>query len=184
MNRTTGGAGRYSLVAMAFHWILAILIGLNFAGAWASEELPRAERLVAMNGHKAMGITILLLTVARIGWRLAHNPPALLDSLKAWEIALAKVVHALAYAFMLAVPLAGWAMHSAASKGAPVAVFGLFSMPALPVGTDKPTIGLFHELHETFASLLLALAVVHVLAALKHMAVDRDGTMRRMLPWG
>ena len=184
MNKTTGGAGRYSLVAMAFHWILAILISLNFMGAWASEDLPKAERLVAMNGHKAMGITILLLTLARIGWRLAHHPPALLDSLKAWEIALAKVVHALAYAFMLAVPLAGWAMHSAASKGAPVAMFDVFAMPALPVGTDKAAAGLFHELHETFATLLLALIAVHVLAAIKHVALDRDGTMRRMVPWG
>lgn len=184
MSSFSDKAGRYSLVAMAFHWILAILIGLNFFGAWASEDLPKAEQAVAMGGHKAMGITILLLTVLRIVWRFTNRPPALLDSLKAWEIALAKVVHGLAYAFMLAVPLAGWAMHSAFSKGAPVSVFNLFSMPALPVGHDKATAGLFHELHETFATLLLLLIVVHVLAAIKHIAIDRDGTMRRMLPWG
>ena len=184
MKTTMGGAGRYSLVAMAFHWILAILIGLNFMGAWLSEDLPKVERVQAMAGHKAMGITILLLTVLRILWRATRRPPDLLDSLKAWEIALAKVVHGLAYGFMLAVPLAGWALHSAAAGGGAVDVFGFFAMPALPVGTDRLAQGLFHELHETFATVLLALIVLHVLAAAKHIAIDRDGTLRRIVPWG
>ena len=177
-------AGRYSAVAMLLHWLLAALIGLNFLGAWMAEDAAKAEKMQMMAGHKAMGLTILILTLIRILWRVLRRPPALLDSLKAWEIALARVTHALFYFLMLAIPLAGWALHSAFSGGEPVSLFGLFSLPGLPVGTDKASIGMFHELHEVFASLMLLLIVLHVAAALKHAVLDRDGTMRRMLPWG
>ena len=84
---------------------------------------------------------------------------------------------------MLAVPLAGWSLHSAATSGKPVTIFGLVEVPALPVGSDKPTVGMFHDLHETFATLLLVLLVLHVAAALKHALIDRDGTLRRMMPF-
>lgn len=180
----SGGAGRYSLVAMLLHWLLAVMIALNFVGAWLAEDVPKAEKMQMMAGHKAMGITILLLTVLRILWRVTKRPPALLDSLKAWEIALARVTHALFYFLLLAIPLAGWALHSAASGGAPVQVFGLFAMPPLPVGSDAASRDIFHELHEAFATLMLFLMAMHVAAAFKHVLIDRDGTMRRMLPWG
>ena len=106
-------AGRYSAVAMLLHWLLAALIGLNFLGAWMAEDAAKAEKMQMMAGHKAMGLTILILTLIRILWRVLRRPPALLDSLKAWEIALARVTHALFYFLMLAIPLAGWALHSA-----------------------------------------------------------------------
>jgi cytochrome b561 len=176
-------AARYSRGAMALHWIIALLIVLNFIGAWEAEDLEGAEKAYAMAGHKAFGITILTLTVLRIVWRFTHKPPPLLESLKAWEAAFAKVTHSLFYFLMLAVPLAGWSLHSAASNGKPVAIFGLTQVPALPVGSDKPTVGMFHDLHETFATLLLVLLVLHVAAALKHALIDRDGTLRRMVPF-
>ncbi len=181
---TTNQAVRYSRGAILLHWLIALLIIGNFIGAWVSEDLPRDERMVMMGYHKATGVVILLLTLARIGWRLINPPPPLLDTLKAWEAALAKVTHALFYALMLAVPLAGLGLHSAFSKGKPVSLFGLFDFPALPVGADKPTIGLFHELHEVTATAMLVLLGIHVLAALKHQFLDRDGTLARMNPIG
>ena len=136
-----------------------------------------------MGNHKAIGIAILLLTIARITWRLTHKAPPLVESLKAWEAALARVTHGLFYFLMLAVPVAGWGLHSSFTKGGAVPIFGLFGFPALPVGTDKPTVGMFHEMHEVLATAMLALLVLHVLAALKHQFVDRDGTLRRILPF-
>lgn len=176
-------AARYSRGAIVLHWLIAVLIALNFAAAWVSEDMPKEAKLQVMGNHKAIGITILVLTVLRVLWRLVHKAPPLVETLKAWEAALARVTHAALYFVMLAVPLAGWGLHSAFSKGAPVGMFGLFGFPALPVGSDKPTIGMFHELHEVFATLMLVLLGLHVLAALKHQIVDKDDTLKRMVPW-
>lgn len=180
---TTAAAARYSRGAIAFHWAIALLIMFNFAAAWVSEDMPKEEAMQVMGNHKAIGITILLLSIGRIVWRITHRPPPLEESLKAWEAALAKVTHALFYFLIVAVPVAGWGLHSAASKGLPVSIFGLFGFPAMPVGSDKPTIGLFHEMHEVLATVMLVLLVLHILAALKHHFLDRDGTLRRMVPW-
>lgn len=178
---TTDSAVRYSRGAIILHWLIALMIIGNFIGAWVAEDLPRDEKMVMMGYHKATGILILILTLVRIGWRFTHRPPPLMETLKAWEAALAKVTHTLFYFLMLAVPVAGWGLHSAASKGKPVSIFGLFDVPALPLASDKPTIGLFHELHEVFATAMLALFVLHVAGALKHQFIDRDGSMQRML---
>lgn len=174
---------RYNRTAIALHWLIAVLILGNFVGAWLAEDLPKPDRMELMGYHKATGILILLLTLVRIVWRLVHKAPAMVETLKAWEVAVARVTHGLFYFLMLAVPFAGWGLHSAASKGKPVSMFGLFDMPALPVPSDKPTTGVFHEAHEVFATLLLALFVLHVAAALKHQFADKDATMRRMVPW-
>lgn len=180
---TTDGAARYSRGAIILHWLIALLIIGNFIGAWTAEDLPRDERIVIMGYHKANGVLILLLSLARIGWRFTHRPPPLVATLKTWEAALAKVTHTLFYGLMLAVPLAGLALHSAFGKGKPVSMFGLFDFPALPVATDKASIGLFGELHEATATAMLLLIGLHVAGALKHQFMDRDGTMARMLPF-
>ena len=180
---TTDSAARYSRGAIILHCVIALLIIGNFIGAWISEDLPRDERMVMMGYHKATGVIILLLTLVRIGWRLVNRPPALLDTLKTWEAALARVTHLLFYVLMVAVPLAGLGLHSAFGKGKPVSLFGLVDFPALPVGSDKSTIGLFHELHEVTATAMLVLFALHVAAALKHQFLDRDGTLARMVPF-
>lgn len=180
---TTDSTARYSRGAIILHWLIALLIIGNFVGAWVSEDLPRDERMVMMGYHKATGVVILLLTLVRIGWRLLNPPPAMPTTLKPWEAGLARITHGLFYVLMLAVPLAGLGLHSAFGKGAPVSLFGLVDFPALPVGTDKPTIGLYHELHEVTATAMLVLFVLHVAAALKHQFIDRDGTTARMLPF-
>ena len=174
---------RYTRGAIAFHWIIAILIILNFVGAWIAEDMPKAEAAQVMAMHKASGLTILALSVLRIVWRLMNRAPPLVDTLKAWEAALAKVTHALFYFLMIGIPLTGWAMSSAGMKGAPIGWFGLFDIPALPVAHDRATAGVFHESHEVLATLMLVLLGLHVAAALKHQFLDRDGTMSRMLPF-
>ncbi|HQV03965.1 MULTISPECIES: cytochrome b [unclassified Novosphingobium] len=183
MDTAPNSAARYSRGAIALHWIIALLIVLNFVVAWLSEDMPKEDAAIMMGNHKAIGITILALTAVRIIWKLTHKTPPLVETLKAWEAALAKVTHGLMYLLMLAIPLAGWGLSSAWGKGKPVSMFGLFDVPALPVGSDKPTVGMFHELHEITATLMLVLFALHVGAALKHHLVDKDSTLRRMVPW-
>lgn len=183
MDTASTSTARYSRVAIALHWIIALVIMLNFVLAWMAEDLPKAERAAMMANHKAIGLTVLVLTLVRIAWKLTHKAPPLIETLKAWEAALAKVVHVVMYVLMLAIPIAGWGMTSIYGKGAPIDMFGLFGFPAMPVSQDKPTQEMFHELHEITATLMILLFVIHVGAALKHHLVDKDGTMRRMAPW-
>jgi cytochrome b561 len=173
---------RYSLGAMAFHWVIAILIILNFVGALEADELEGAEKAWAMAGHKAFGITILVLSLMRIVWRLTHRPPPPAESLKSWEVALSRVVHWLFYFLIVAVPLAGWAQHSAATGGAPVSIFQMFDFPGLPLAKDKATFGVFHEIHEILAFLMAGLLVLHILGALKHQFIDKVPSLGRMFP--
>lgn len=174
---------RYSLGAIAFHWIIAILIVANFVTAFSAEDQPRSVAEQIMGNHKAIGITVLLLTIGRILWRLANRPPAFPTSLRPWEVALARLTHGLFYVLMVAVPLAGWVMHSVYTGGAAVDAFGLFSYPGLPLPQDKEGAEMAGELHEVMAFLMLALIGLHVLGALKHHWFDRDGSLFRMVPW-
>ena len=175
---------RYSTGAIVFHWLIALLIALNFAAAWVSEGMPKAERLQIMGNHKAIGITILILSVGRIVWRLTHRPPAFLTSLHPWESLLARVTHALFYILMIGIPLAGWIVHSKFSGGAPVSFFGLFNYPGLPMVKDAAAGETAAQIHGTLATVFLVLAGLHVLGALKHQLFDRDGSLWRMLPGG
>ena len=110
-------AARYGRGAVVLHWLIALAIAANYVLAWVSEDLPKEERMALMGNHKALGIAILLLTMLRIVWRLVHKAPPLVETLKAWEAALSRVTHAALYFVMLAVPLAGWGLHSSASQG-------------------------------------------------------------------
>lgn len=174
MSIQTATAARYAKGSVILHWLIALLIAGNFVAAWVAEDMPKAERMQVMGNHKAIGLIVLALTVLRIVWRLMHKAPPLAETLKAWEVALAKLIHAGFYLLMLGIPLAGWGLSSAFGQGKPVSVFGLFDVPALPVGSDKPTIGMFHELHEIGATLMLVLIGLHVARALKHRILDKD----------
>lgn len=171
---------RYSGVAMTLHWLIALLIVLNFAAAWVAETLSRPERMQMMANHKSIGLTVLILTIVRIVWRLTHRPPPVQRSHQPWERKLASTVHGLFYVLMIGLPLTGWSMVSA---GGPVRVFGLFAMPALPVPTSDTAGDTFHDVHVKLAWLMLALFVLHVLGALKHQFGDRDFTLGRMIPF-
>lgn len=175
---------RYSLGAIVLHWLIAALIAVNYGTAWSAEDLPKEAAAQIMANHKAIGITVLLLTVLRIVWRLVNRPPAFSASLQPWEVLLARVTHTAFYVLMIAVPLAGWLMHSAYLGGTPVNAFGLFDYPGLPVAQNKAVVEVAHEVHEISATLMLVLIGIHVLGALKHQWIDRDGSLGRMLPWG
>lgn len=171
---------RYTKVAIWLHWLIGLAVIANIGLAMLTEGLPREAHREAMAIHKALGIAILALTVVRILWRLGHKPPPLPAGTPAWQRPLSKISNFLFYALLLLLPLSGWVWMSAADR--PIDFFGLFTLPAL-VAPAKELADVMHERHEVLGLAMLALVVLHILAALKHQFVDRDGLMRRVNPF-
>lgn len=167
---------RYSSGAIVFHWLIALLVVTNLALALLYESLLDGVKWV-MPAHMAIGITVLVLTLVRIAWRLGHRPPPL--PLTGWQRGAVKAVHVAFYVLLLAVPLAGWAFVSGAAKRFPITWFGLFDIPFLPV--SRAAGGIAKEAHEIMAFLVLGLIVLHVAAALRHHYLLRDDGLTRML---
>ncbi len=173
-----GGATRYTRVAIALHWTIAVLIILNLGIGLFGDSLPAG----AFGVHKSIGMTVLLLSVIRLVWRFTHRPPPLPATVKRWEKGLAHTVHWLLYALMILIPLSGWVFTSASPKRYPLTFFGLFPLPMFPVAQDKQVSHMVAERHEQLAWLMIALLVLHLGAALKHRFVDRDRTLNRIAP--
>jgi len=179
MNRTA--MRKYSGLAMLLHWLIAVLVIVAWRISEAAEEAARADREAIMVNHFAIGVILFVLVAVRLVWRQVSPPPPSADHAP-WERTLAKAVHFAFYGLLLAMPIAGWVAIS--SFGEPIGVFGLFTVPALPVGIDEARGEAIFELHGTAGIALLVLIAVHALAALKHTIVDKDGTLLRMLPFG
>jgi cytochrome b561 len=182
MALTTTAKPRYGAVSMLFHWVTAIAVIVNWRIAEAAEHAEGAARGAIFNTHKALGIAILALTLARIGWRLTHPMPALPKTYARWEAVLARGTHVLFYVLLIGLPLGGWLANSLA--GREIDFFGLFAIPPLPTGENKALGGAIFAAHATAGKAMLALIALHVLGALKHTFVDRDGGVFRMLPFG
>lgn len=173
---------RYSGVAMLFHWTIAILVIMNWQIAERAGDFEGPMRGEIMGYHKAWGMTILALTLARLAWRLSHKPPAMASTLKAWERTLARTVHFIFYALLIGLPLGGWLANSLA--GRPLDFFGMFTIPGLPVGENAGLAKQIFGGHELGGKALLILIALHVAGALKHTFLDRDGNLWRMMPIG
>ncbi|MFN3862113.1 MAG: cytochrome b [Roseateles sp.] len=170
-------AQRYTPVAIALHWLLALAIVGAFGVGLYMTDLPLSPtRLKLYNWHKWAGIAILALSVLRLLWRLTHRPPAD-PPMPAWQARAAHVTHGLLYLLFFAVPLAGWAYSSAA--GFPIVWFGVLPLPDF-VPRDKELAELFKLLHKLAAYALATLVLLHVGAAVKHHVIDRDGLLARM----
>ena len=173
--------GKYSKIAILFHWAIAILIGANILLATLSEDLPRAVRAAYMSPHKAIGISILLLSVGRILWRLGHRPPSLPDKVEGLQAKVGHTVHILFYVLMIVMPLTGWLMIGANGRAAPVDFFGLFTVD-MAIGKYAMVADIAHESHEFLATPFIVLIGLHVLGALKHQFMDRLPFLQRMWP--
>jgi cytochrome b561 len=181
MRSTLVRTDRYSSVAIAFHWTIAAAIIFNLVLGLFHDGLPRDWQVMPV--HKALGITILVLSVGRLAWRLAHRPPLLATNTAPWERTVALAAHWILYALMIIMPLTGWAMSSVGRNGGaprPLTWFWLFDIPYLPV--TPGVAGISHESHEILGYLMAALVVLHIAAALRHHLILRDSTLARMLP--
>ncbi|MFT5449223.1 MAG: cytochrome b561/polyisoprenoid-binding protein YceI [Gammaproteobacteria bacterium] len=174
-------ADRYDLVARTLHWLIAALIVTQYVLGELAERAAGSDQLVAQLGllanHKSVGITILALAVVRLFWRFVATPPALPATMPAWQHRASQMSHWLLYLFLFALPVTGWMMSSAASFT--VSWFGLFELPNL-VGANEALSESLQDVHHILASALLAIAIIHIAAALKHHFIDRDDVLRRM----
>jgi len=169
---------RYATVAILLHWVIAAGIVFQILLAWRMEDLKTPLGFALVQLHKSVGITILLLSLVRLGWRLANPPPPEPEGLKSWEARLSKIVHLAFYVIMIGMPLTGWLMVSASRIEIPTLLFGTMPWPHVPGIAHLPESAKSvwrmigdrgHGLLAFGAYLLLAL---HVGGALKHQLFD------------
>lgn len=178
--RRASGPKRYSGIAIGLHWIMAVsIIALLALGIYMADLPLSPEKLKLYSWHKWAGVSIFLLAVVRVLWRLGHPPPPLPDHMAAWERMAAHAGHGLLYLLMLAIPLSGWLMSSA--KGFQTVWFGVIPLPDL-LDRNKELGDLLLTVHWGLNMLLIATLVGHVAAALKHRFIDKNDVLARMLP--
>lgn len=172
--------GPYGTVAMTAHWLTLLLLIGSFSLGFYMADLPVSPtRLRLFAYHKWIGVTVFALVTLRLGWRLLVPPPALPDSMPAWEKRAAEISHRLLYLLLLAAPVSGWLMSSA--KGFQTVLFGLLPIPDL-LSKNPPLGAALTVVHVTLDYMLLGLIGLHVAAALKHHFMDRDEVLARMTP--
>lgn len=168
---------RFAPFARLLHWTMAVLIlAMLFIGAgMLSTASACYPALLAW--HRPIGITILVLAVIRLGFRLTHRAPALPDDLPDWQKAAAHASHWLLYALMIAMPLIGWAMQSAG--GYPVLLTKAIVLPPI-LPHDIHLYGLLRTAHGLLAYAFFLLILGHLGAALTHALIRRDGVFQSM----
>jgi cytochrome b561 len=175
-----GSAERYTGVAIALHWLLAALVLGQIAFGWYLQDIPRGTpaRTVYVNLHKSTGLTIGLLILVRLCWRVTHRAPPLPASLRAWQRVAARTSHFALYACMLVMPAAGYLASNFSKFG--VNYFNAVLLPPWGVD-DRRFYTVFNTTHIVTSYVFVALIAVHVLAALRHLYL-RDGVFQRMWP--
>jgi cytochrome b561 len=169
----------WGAVAIALHWLSALAVfGLFALGLWMT-ELTYYDRWYhdAPNLHKSSGVLLFIATVGRLAWLLALGRPRELASHPAWERLAARLSHFGLYLLLFAVMVSGYLISTA--DGRPLEVFGWFAVPASLSGIEEQE-DIAGAIHLTLASVLIALALLHAGAALKHHFHDRDRTLMRM----
>ncbi len=171
----------FTSTARWLHWLIAGLIVLQYVLAEAAEEAASdLVELALLAQHKSVGITVLALALLRLGWRLYAGAPAWPQSMPPWQHTASRVSHWAFYTLLLALPLSGWLLSSAAAYS--VSWFNLVPLPDL-VAPSEGLEEVFEAVHEGLAKGLFVLALVHIAAALKHLFADRDGVFQRMWSW-
>jgi cytochrome b561 len=178
---------RYTRVAILLHWVSALcVLGLLGMGLlMVHGDLAPMRRFQLYQWHKSVGITVLLLTVLRLAWRLGHKPPPHPDAMPARERRAASAAHRALYGLLVGLPLAGWALVSLSPFKIPTVLFGQISWPHLPLSElVDPAAGeaVMKRVHAYGAWFLGLLVLLHVAAALRHHWVLRDAVLRRMAP--
>jgi cytochrome b561 len=190
-SRVTSAQEDYTATAKLLHWLIAaFIVALLAIGLTMTRIQDLQLRFELYQLHKSLGVTVLGLMILRLGWRLAVRPPELPARMSGIERAAARQTHLALYVLLLALPLSGWAMVSAALPpfNFPTMLYKTIPWPHIPAieemsGETKKTVEPFLKtLHAALGWALLALVALHVAAAMRHTIVLRDGVMLRMLP--
>jgi cytochrome b561 len=171
---------RYTTTAIVLHWLIAVAVVGLIGWGWWMQTIPKnpvGPRVDAYNLHKSVGMTVLLLMLVRIAWRIRHRPPPFAP-MPRWQARLARTVHFLFYACLIIQPLSGYL--GSAFSGYPIRFFGV-ALPAWAPRSDalKEALSVVHLVNSWVLVTALAL---HVAGSVKHALVERDGSFRRMWP--
>lgn len=171
---------RYGSISIGLHWLMLVILIAVYACINLTDLYPKGSepREALKTWHFMLGLTALLLVALRLVNRLAGGSPAVSPPLPLWQQRLASAIHFALYALMIAMPILGWLLLSAAGK--PVPFFGA-QLPAL-LAENKELAEQVKEVHETIGTIGYFLIGAHALAALFHHYVTRDNTLLRMLP--
>lgn len=172
---------QYGSVAKFLHWLMFLLIvGLIIVGSFMEDIEPMTLKFQVYGLHKSLGISVLILVAVRLLWKITNTSPSLPAHMKPIEKLMAHAGHAALYLLLIAMPVSGWVMSSAA--GFPVSVFGLFTLPDL-VAPDRHLMKDMEDVHELLANAIMVLVSIHALAALMHHFYHKDNVLKRMLPF-
>lgn len=170
----------YTRTAKVLHWSMAILLPAMMALGFYMQALPFSpEKLQLYSWHKWAGVSLFLLVLLRLSWRMLHRPPPLPASMPSWQMRAAHISHVALYVLMLTIPLSGWLMSSA--KGVQTVWFGIIPLPDL-LPANEVLGDVLGNVHLGLNLGLIVLVLLHVAAALKHHFIDRDPGLVRMLP--
>lgn len=170
----------YNSGAKMFHWFVVGLLAIQFAVAWIMPDVrgdKGPELLVSI--HMSFGLIVLFVMALRLLWRWKHPAPPLPEGLAWWQNIASHFTHYLLYILLIILPFTGWVWASA--RGWQINIFNLVNLPPL-VAVDLSFAKTIGFVHSTLAAAIPLLIGLHILAALYHHLVLKDGIMARMLP--
>lgn len=171
---------RYGALSIGLHWFMLFLLAAVYACIELREFFPKgsAPREALKTWHTMLGLSVFLLVWLRLAFRMTGPVPRIEPEPPKWQKVSARLMHVALYVLMIAMPLGGWLILSAAGK--PIPFFGL-QLPAL-IGENETLAKLIEDIHEAGGTLGYFLIGFHAAAALFHHYVVRDNTLRRILP--
>ena len=179
-NVTSLPAKRYDVIAIGFHWVMAVLIGGAAIMGLMIDDVPRGPpRFAWVNTHSVIGASILVLVVLRLVWRKRNPPPALPADMHPLEKKVSTPVHHLLYTLIVLVPVFGVVNLFYRGRGID---FGFFQIQP-GILQNRSVVGVVAEIHSLLAFSLMGLVGLHTVAALWHQFYRRDNLIGRMLPW-
>jgi cytochrome b561 len=170
----------WGLLSIALHWLVALTVfGLFGLGFWMTGlDYYHAWYKQGPDLHRSIGVILFAVLLFRLVWRAINRNPTALPNHQRWEIGLAHAVHLLLYLLLFAIVASGYLTSTA--DGRAVEVFGLFQVPAYPLGVENQE-DIAGAIHWYLALTLMGLVGLHAAGAVKHHFIDRDETLKRML---
>lgn len=179
---------RYTAVAIALHWLVALALGAMIALGKNMHDADHRPIEWMFQLHKSIGITILVLMIARLIWRLMNPPPSLPKDMKPLEKRTSHWVHIGLYVLVFGLPLSGWIMVSVSPFSIATVLYGAIGwshiggLPELALETRQSVYPKVEEVHAIMSWMLIALFALHVTGAIKHEISDEEGVLKRMIP--
>lgn len=183
---TREGVARYDNIAVALHWLIALVLVAQFYTGWTFSGMERGDaHTMWFEWHRTLGFLVLFLTLARLAWRLKNPPPAFPAGFPAWQRFVSRSTHILFYVLLIALPLAGWVYVSTGSTAANTGITTLVGGTPWPIipGLPRSLHGPSADVHVILVWITVALLALHVVAALKHQFIDKSPIANRMPPF-